>query len=160
MAKYVAKTQGELTKLLEKQAMIALKAVQDIIYKCIHESIQQYYSEYDPIRYNRSYRLLNSLVSTDIVKSGNMLSCEVKIDENYLNYTYVGNPNEPRIPHYNPATGLDVVMWANQKQHGGLSNDSFNIEFWDDAIDGSLGGDEGIISLLKKNLIKAGLKLV
>lgn len=120
----------------------------DIINECIQETIDEYYLEYTPNQYERSERFLNSLVKTKVVKIGNVLKCEIKIDEDYLNYQYYAD-GKPTV------TGLDVVTMANSHSHGGIYDDDFSC-FWEDAIE-ALGGQYGIISILKKKLAKRGL---
>lgn len=144
--------------LLEQYAASALKKTQKEIYDIIQESITEFYREYSPQRYHRQYKFLNSLVKTELVRKGGSISCEVKIDENYLNYPY---SEQERFNPSLPATGLDVVKWANNEisglgKHGGTVYTGNDKGFWDEAME-SLGGDIGILALFKNNLKKRGL---
>lgn len=143
--------------ILEKYAALALKKTQQIIFDVIQESMLEYYEEYDPKFYNRKLKLLNSLIKTEIVRTGNTISCEVKIDESYLNYTYPDNGGLR-------ATGLDVVQWANREisgygNHGGTVDAGRDDGVWDIGLRG-LGGDTGIMKLLIGNLKERGLSIV
>ena len=161
MAKMI-RNMKELSKALEPKLKYALKQTRDIVNDCIQESINEYYKEkvfYEgtsatPEVYERTYKLMNSLVKTEIVKTGNTFSCQVKIDESYLNYEYPGNPDF----RYNvPATGLDVLQWnAADGSHGGTVNGDWKI--WDQAMT-TLGGKNGIMSILITNLKKTGLPI-
>lgn len=139
-----------------------------IVFDAIHKSIAEYYNEYEPKKYERTYKFLNSLVKTKIVRTGNTLSCEVKIDEDYLeyNYPYTGL-FEPSYPHHYDgrfAQGIDVVNWANNKfpdddEAGGTHGYTIvgnSGGFWDRAME-DIGN---ILVLLKQNLSKQGIHLV
>lgn len=153
---------AQIDRLFEPRAKMALKATQTIISECIQESINDYYRErvFDdgksdiPEVYQRTYRLLNSLIKTNIIKVGTGYQCEVKIDEDYLNYQYPGNPNwKGNIP----ATGRDILEWNNEDGSHGKTVEG-NWKIWEQAMQ-TLGGKKGIMILLKDNLRKYGLKI-
>ncbi len=165
----IIKNGKDLDKLLQQIAYKMLAKTQNEIYEAIDKSIKEYYLEYTPRVYDRTYQFLNSLVKTEIKQSGNKLWCEVKIDEDYLNsvYPYTGKfiPSYPH--HYDGrfAMGIDVVNWANRKfpdddspggNHGYTIDAGRDDGFWDDALEDV--GD--IILLLKKNLKEQGIKIV
>ncbi len=158
---YIKNTKQLADAILEKYVASALKKTQQEIYDCIHESINEYYKEYTPDFYQRTYKFLNSLVKTDIVRVGNSITCEVRIDEDYLNYEYPGNGSYL----FNvPATGLDVVQWANREDymngnHGATVDAGREQGFWDEAMQ-TLGGETGIIAILKNNLKRRGLNVI
>lgn len=162
------KNKNDLNKILEDIATKMLADVREKVYTAIHESIETYYAEYTPSEYKRTHKFLNSLVKTNITRKGNELYCEVKIDEEYLRYSY---PKNERFRAYlypqgegRNATGYDVVSWANWKfpndtapggNHGYIVNEGRREGFWDIAIN-DLGN---IVNLMKKNLRKQGLKI-
>lgn len=165
----IIKNGADLNKFLEKIAYNMLDMTRNKIYDAIKLSIDQYYSEYHPSRYERSYKFLKSLVKTDIVKRGNELYCEVKIDENYLNYVYPYpnkfNPSYPQDYDGRDATGYDVVSWANRQfpndseprgNHGYTVNAGRDDGFWDGTME-ELGD---IIALMKQNIEKQGVKII
>ena len=147
------KSMSELKKILQNRATQALKLTRDEMFKVFQKHIDEYYSEKVfrggtsaiPAMYNRTYKLLNSLIKTDVVQTGYEIACKVQLDEDYLNYTYEKG-----------ATGLDVATYANTKTHGGTV--SGDIEIWNDAIE-ELGGKSGIMKLLKSNLKKCGVPI-
>ncbi len=149
----VIKSISDLTKILESRIQQALKMTQQEIFKVFQERITDYYKEpvfrYGtsaiPMMYNRTYKLLNSLIKTDIVKNGNTLSCSIEINPNYLNYEYMGG-----------ASGLDVMLSANEQFHGWSVEGDMRI--WDDAL-AELGLKPGIIYLMKSNLKKCGVPI-
>lgn len=165
----IIRNSADLDKILKNIAYKMLEKTRDKIYKAIDKSIREYYSEFQPTRYERTYKFLNSLVKTNIVERGNELYCEVKIDEDYLNYTYpfTGKYN-PSYPHHYDgrfAEGYDVVSWANRKfpndefeggTHGFTIDTGRDDGFWDGTME-ELGD---IIALMKQNIQKQGIKLI
>lgn len=145
------KSMSDLTKILESRIQQALKMTQQEIFKVIQRHITDYYKEpvfrngtsAIPMLYDRSYKLLNSLIKTDIVKSGGTISCTVEIDPNYLNYRYMGG-----------ASGLDVMLSADQAFHGWSVEGDMRI--WSDSL-AELGLKPGITYIMKKNLKKCGV---
>ena len=144
----------QLTRLLEQRVSLALKMTQQEIYERIQEKISEYYKEpvfrggsNQPVEYERTYKLLNSLIKTEIVSTSKGVSCKVEIDPNYLSYQYPGNG-------YSHASGQEVMEYANASSHGGTVNGDINV--WDDAIN-DLGGRVGIDILMKANLKKCGV---
>lgn len=146
----------------EKIVSKALEATQKVIRRAIQESIDEYYKERVfkgghssmPKIYDRTYKLLNSVVSSKVSVQGNSYVCEVGIDENYLNYQYPGTPGFDGIP----ATGRDILEWNNETgSHGGTVDGDW--EIWNQAVQ-TLSGDYGILTILKDNLRKYGLNVV
>lgn len=87
------------------------------------------------------------------MKSGDKLTCQVKIDENYLNYKYPGTIGYPSLP----AIGYDVLAWNNADgSHGGTVDGDWKI--WEQAIN-TLGGKTGIIAILIDKLKESGLNV-
>ena len=147
----IIKSMSDLTKILESRIQQALKMTQQEIFEVIQEHIKDYYKEpvfrngtsAIPLLYDRSYKLLNSLIKTDIIKSGGTISCTVEIDPNYLNYQYMGG-----------ISGLDVMLSADQAFHGWSVEGDMRI--WSDSL-AELGLEPGIKYLMKKNLQKCGV---
>ena len=158
----VFKNMKDLTdSLLNTYGAYALKQTQQVVYDCIQESIVEYYHEKvfsggtsdTPAIYHRTWKLLNSLVKTNIVRIGNTIQCEVKIDDSYLTYQYPGTEGWSGIP----ATGLDVLTWnESDGSHGKTVEGDWKI--WDEAMR-TLGGEVGIIAILTSKLKKAGLNI-
>ena len=154
------KNQEQLRKVLQSYVASALEKTQKEIYDIIQESINDYYKEYTPKYYDRTYKFLNSLVKPKVEIKGDTIECEVKIDEEYSRYHYPGSDFE----YDYPATGRDVASWANRDvsdagNHGYTVDAGRDIGFWDEGIQ-TLGGEIGIIRMLVYNLEKRGLKVV
>ena len=147
----IIKSMSDLTKILESRIQQALKMTQQEIFEVIQQHITDYYKEpvfrngtsAIPMLYDRTYKMLNSLIKTDIVKSGGTISCSVEIDPNYLDYQYIGG-----------ASGLDVILSANEQFHGWSIEGDMRI--WDDALT-ELGLKPGILYIMNSNLKKCGV---
>lgn len=147
----VIKLMNDLTKIIESRIQQALKMTQQEIFEVIQQYITDYYKEpvfrngtsAIPMLYDRTYKLLNSLIKTDIVKSGGTISCSVEIDPNYLDYQYMGG-----------ASGLDIMLSANEQFHGWSIEGDMRI--WYDAM-AELGLKPGILYIMKSNLKKCGV---
>lgn len=151
MAQVIIKNMNDITKILSVRVSKALQMTQNEIYKVIQEHIADYYKEpvfrdgrsAIPMLYDRSYKMLNSLIKTNIITTKGEISCSVEIDPNYLDYEYIGG-----------VSGLDVWLSANEQFHGwSIEGD---IRVWDDAM-AELGLEQGIVYLMKKNLKKCGV---
>ena len=149
----IIRSMSDLTKIIESRIQQALKMTQQEIFQVIQKHIADYYKEpvfrdgtsAIPMIYDRTYKMLNSLIKTDIIKSGGTISCSVEIDPHYLDYQYMGG-----------ASGLDVMLSANEQFHGwSIEGD---IRIWDDAM-AELGLEYGIKYLMKKNLQKCGVPI-
>lgn len=150
----IIKSINDLIRILESRIQQALKMTQQEIFKVIQEHIKDYYKEpvfrngtsAIPMMYDRTYKLLNSLIKTDIVKNGNAFSCSVEIDPNYLNYEYMGG-----------ISGLDVMLSSEQAFHGWTVEGDMKI--WSDSL-AELGLEPGIKYLMKMNLKKCGVPVI
>lgn len=151
MAVVTIKNLNDFTKIIEARVSKALEMTQKEIFDVVQEHITDYYKEpvfkngtsAIPMIYDRTYKMLNSLIKTEIVKNGNTFSCSVEIDPNYLNYEYMGG-----------ASGLDVMLSSEQAFHGwSVEGD---IRIWSDSL-AELGLEPGIKYLIKKNLQKCGV---
>lgn len=149
----IIRSMNDLNKILESRIEQALKMTQNEIFKVFQKYITEYYKEpvfrdgtsAIPMMYKRTYKLLNSLIKTDIIKNGNVLSCTVEIDPNYLNYEYMGG-----------MSGLDVMLSAEQTFHGWSVEGDMRI--WSDSL-AELGLEHGIKYLMKSNLKKCGVPI-
>lgn len=153
MATVYLKSNNDILKFFKSRVSAALKMTRDDIFNVIQKHIVDYYKEPVfrngtsalPLLYDRTYKLLNSLIKTDVVINGNTLSCTVEVDPNYLNYQYMGG-----------TSGLDVWLSANEQFHGwSIEGD---IRIWDDAL-AEIGLEPGIKYLMKENLKRCGINV-
>lgn len=144
---------SQLKPMLQSRIRKALDMTCDEIYSVFRNHVKEYYDEYVPTYYQRTHSFLDNLIKTEVVQKGNSLSCQVRLDEDYLKYQYPGNPSwEKNVP----ATGQDVATWANEGLHGGTVQGKS--QWWDDAME-ELGGKQGILDIMYKNLKKVGIPI-
>ena len=70
------KNQEQLRKILQSYVASAIEKTQEEIYDVIQKSINEYYREYTPSFYQRTYKFLNSLVKPKVEIKGNSIECE------------------------------------------------------------------------------------
>ena len=71
---------NELNNMLKKVAMEAMNQVREQVSDCIDKFIKQYYAEYKPEQYYRTYQFFDSLVVPSVKANGNTLTCEIYLD--------------------------------------------------------------------------------
>lgn len=149
-----------LNKVFEPYLEKAMILTRDKIFEVISNKVSDYYNEpvfnnddkTEPLVYERSGKLMESLTASHISKDINSLSFTVGWDDDYLSFQYY-NQLDPQRPGI---TGLSVLHSFNQKRHGWTVEGSHN--YWDEAID-ELGGEQGIINIFKSNCKKVGLSI-
>ena len=104
----VFKNQKELERFIMRQSRQALMKAQDKVYEIIKKFLYQFYTEYDPEVYDRTYQFLKSLVQSKIVSDGKGYKAEVYFDLNYI-YDTGANP-----------TGEQVMQAADYGRHGAM----------------------------------------
>lgn len=77
---------NELNNMLKKVAMEAMDQVREQVSDCIDKFIKQYYEEYAPEQYFRTYQFFDSLVVPSVKANGNTLTCEIYLDPGSMNY--------------------------------------------------------------------------
>ena len=96
------------------------------VWKLINDSIEQYYDNYEPSRYEREYQFFKSCIKTNPKWHGDEVEIEVYIDSESMVY-------RPKKEEQERPSGKQVVDWANRGLHGGLDvNDDHKV--WDDPI--------------------------
>ena len=145
----VFKNEAQLKSFLLKKCRLALLKAQDEVCRIIKQFLYQYYADYDPIMYERTYQLLTSLVESRIVSSGNGYKAEVYFNVDKLNYVTGRQPS-----------GEQVMEVAAKGGHGasGLKVVSGNtgISIWNDPV-AKLNAEA--IDILKRMLISEGIPL-
>ena len=105
------------------------------VYEAINYFLAQYYHEFEPQFYQRSYDLLHSAFKTTAKKVGNKYVAQIGID--YEN-----------LDNYENATGLEIINWANTSGiHGGIKTDG-NTRVWDDALDSTVRNGQLLVDCI------------
>jgi hypothetical protein len=125
---------SDLQKIMEQHAKQLCELMANEVYEAVNFFLNQYYEEWTPVQYQRSYDMLHSAFKTNVKKVGNSFVAEVGIDYESLD-------------NYKDATGYDVVTWANNGLHGGM-NVGTNTKVWDDAIEETIGSGQLLLDCI------------
>lgn len=102
------KNEKELERFILKKCKSALLNTQEEVYKIIKKFLYQFYGEYDPVVYERTYQFLQSLVQSRIVSDGKGYKAEVYFNLDYA-YSTGANPS-----------GEQVMQAADFGRHGAM----------------------------------------
>lgn len=112
----VFKNEKELERFLMRKSRQALLKAQDKVYSIIKKFVYEFYNDYDPELYNRTYQLLESLVQSRIVSDGKGYKAEIYFDLDklkYAKYAWQGG---------DPPSGEQVFEAAKQGLHGAMGD--------------------------------------
>lgn len=121
-------TMAELEKALLEQCKELCEFASNEVYSAINYFLAQYYNEWSPQYYQRSYDMLHSAFKTNVKKVGKGYQAEVGIDYESLN-------------NYEDATGFQVISWANNALHGSMDVGT-DTRVWDDAMDSTINSGQ------------------
>lgn len=143
------KNQNELERFLLKKSRLALLKSQDKVYTIIKQFVYKYYSDYDPVLYERTYQLLQSLVQSRIISDGKGYKAEIYFDVDGLRYVTGRQPSGGQVMDAaasggHGASGLRVVPGDT------------GISIWNDPIQKL---DAEAIDILKNMLISEGVPI-
>lgn len=114
----------ELEQFLLEQCKQLCEFAANEVYEAINFFLNQYYTEWTPRVYQRTFEMLHSAFKTQVKRVGNGYQAIVGIDYESLD-------------NYKDATGYEVISWANDELHGGLDVGT-DTRVWDDAIDSAI----------------------
>lgn len=90
------KNEKELERFILKKCRSALLKAQEEVYKIIKKFLYQFYNEYDPVVYERTYQFLQSLVQSRIVSDGKGYKAEVYFNLDY-GYETASKPSAEQV---------------------------------------------------------------
>ena len=134
-----------------KKSEKGIEQAQDRIYKFIDMFLKEYYNEYDPKVYERTEQLLNSLVKSKVVSSGNGYVAEVYFDIDKLDYS-MKKVGGKLVPNHGWSEE-ETLASAARGEHGGYV---VGTAIWSDPI---AYLPKEAYDILKRELIKAGIPL-
>ncbi len=139
--------EAQLKSFLLKKVRLAVMQSQDEVYRIIKEFVYSFYASYDPVLYERTYQLLQSLVESKVISTGSGYEVEVYFNYEKLNYITGRKPS-----------GKQVMDAASDGGHGaeGLRVIPGDIGIWDDPVSVL---DATAIQTLKQKLIANGIPI-
>ena len=139
------------------------------VFLIINRFVKEYYAEFSPAVYERTYQLFRSLVKTDVRSTGNGWVAEVYFDASMLDYQIKHLTKWPTNGGYmnpfngaissdgsfpNPKGSADLVLQsAAHGSHGGYTSGT---AIWDEPL--AILNTEAI-NILKRELIAAGIPI-
>lgn len=131
----VFKSEAQLKSFLLSKCQNALIKAQEQVYQIIDRFVKEFYAEFSPEMYERTYQLYRSLVKSDIVPTGNGYKAEVYFDFSSLVYTSGSSPSGEQVMNAaayggHGAEGLHIIaggtgIWDEPKQI--LNSEAINI---------------------------------
>lgn len=138
---------SELKQYILSRSANALQKTVEQVYQIIDRFMKEFYAEYSPVIYERTYQLYRSLVKTDIESTGNGWKAYVYFDYGSLVYTTGSSPS-----------GQQVMNAASCGGHGaeGLHIVAGGTGVWDES---KVILDSQAIEILKRMLIAEGIPI-
>lgn len=129
----------------------AVQKAQEQVYQVIDRFVKEYYAEYSPELYERTYQLYRSLVKSNIVSTGNGYEAHVYFDIGALDYAMktIGGISVP-----NKGWSEEETLTA--AAHGSHGGKVGGTAIWDEPI--SILSSEAY-NILKRMLIDSGIPL-
>lgn len=147
----VFKTTDELKNYILSRCEKAVYETKEKVFKLIYAVLAQYYEEYKPIYYERTYQFFTSLVDTDVRKEGNGFIAEVYFDLSSIDYQS-RKGNRAYSDSWSDEKIIDEIMTGGS--HGGYTAPINNTKVWTESMEIL---DADLIEILKHELIKNGI---
>ena len=122
------KNMKELSKAMQPTLIKLNNQLADRVNKTLNYFLQDYYSSYDPVSYQRTKDFLYSAVKVEAKPYKGGVKASVYIDYDSLN-------------SYKGVTGYQVVKWSDDGLHGGMEVDH-KPHVWQDTIDNTVNNGE------------------
>lgn len=132
------KSIDDIKKYILLHSKDAVQKTQEQAYQVINRFVKEYYSEFSPSVYERTYQLFRSLVKTDVKSTGNGWVAEVYFDLDTLDY-HIKNFTKPE--YYNKDKGGYEHPYKNEISPNG----KFNNEGWSEmkTLEAAMAGSHG-----------------
>lgn len=139
----------ELKQYILAHSENAVQKATEQVYQVIDRFVKEFYAEFTPELYERTYQLYRSLVKTDVERTANGFHAYVYFDFSSLDYVTGSRP-----------TGEQVMNAAKWGGHGadGLRVIPASIGVWDNPMEILKDNKQGI-AILKKMLISEGIPI-
>lgn len=143
------KNEKELERFILKKSRLALIKAQEEVFKIIKDFLRKFYMDYDPIMYERTYQLLQSLVQSRIISSGKGYKAEVYFNFDGLNYTTGRQPSGEQV--------MEVAAYGGHGAEGlRVVDGESGVSVWNDPLQVL---DAKAVEILKNMLIAEGIPI-
>lgn len=143
------KNDEALTRAIKNTMQGALRKIQNEAYDVVKKFMDQFYTEFSPIWYERTYSFYRSLVKSEIVKTPNGYSCSVYIDLDKMD-GYYRNSGQEVMDMINRGFHADVSLNGSERIYNGIYSDPYSATH---NIEGTAVWDESISEIERTNLI-------
>lgn len=141
----------QLRAAIESKIPSALSNTASRIYLIIDRFVKEYYAEFSPEIYERTYQLYKSLVKTDVMKTASGYRVELYFDASSLDYAFkTVNGNKVANVGYDEKKTLSSAMYGS---HGGYENGT---AIWDESM--AIVHSQ-LSRILREELVKNGIPL-
>lgn len=144
----VFKNEAELKKFLLQKCKNALIKSQEQVYQVINRFVKEFYAEFTPEMYERTYQLYCSLVKSDIIPTANGYEAEVYFDLSSLYYVTGSKPSGEQV--------MQAAEWGRHGAMGLAVADFKGTSIWHEPLSIL---DAQAIEILKRMLISEGIPI-
>lgn len=144
----VFKNETQLKTFLMAKCKNAMIKSQEQVYQIINRFVKEFYAEFSPEMYERTYQLYRSLVKSDIKPTSNGYEAEVYFDLSSLYYVTGSQPSGEQV--------MGAAEWG---RHGAMDlavADFKGTSIWHEPLE-ILNAEA--INILKKMLITEGIPI-
>lgn len=146
----------ELKRYILLRGEVAVQLAQEKVYAIINRFVKEYYAEFSPSLYERTYQLFRSLVKTDVRQIGNEIIAEVYFDIDLLDYHMKRIHGKTyNNKGWSEEKTLEAAMIGNYS-HGGYEGAAKNTRIWKESLE-ILNAEK--YNILKKAIIDAGIPI-
>lgn len=144
----VFKNEEQLKNFLLQKCKNALIKSQEQVYQIINRFVKEFYAEYNPEIYERTYQLFSSLVKSDIIQTGSGYEAQVYFDLSSLDYVTGARPSGEQV--------MGAAEWGRHGAMGLAVADFKGTSIWHEPLE-ILNAQA--INILKKMLISEGIPI-
>lgn len=144
----VFKNEEQLKSFLLQKCKNALIKSQEQVYQIINRFVKEFYAEYNPEMYERTYQLFSSLVKSDIIQTGSGYEAQVYFGLSSLDYVTGARPSGEQV--------MGAAEWGRHGAMGLAVADFKGTSIWHEPLE-ILNAQA--INILKKMLISEGIPI-
>lgn len=144
----VFKNEAELRNYVLPKMKNAIVKAQSQVYQIVDRFVKEFYAEYPPEVYERTYQLYRSLVKSNIVPTKNGYEAEVYFDLSSIDYVTGSRPSGEQV--------MGAAEWGRHGAMGLAVADFKGTSIWHEPLD-ILNAEA--INILKKMLISEGIPI-